>query len=379
MRRIYLDNASTSWPKAPGIGEAMDQFLTLSGSNIGRGGYAESYDAEEKVLETREKVAELLGGDKSENVIFTLNATEAMNFAIKGLFTREDHLLVSSMEHNAVMRPLTEEGIPYTKIPSDKEGHLLLSKMDALLTNKTKGIIVNAASNVSGTIQPIEEIADYAMKHHLLFVIDGAQAIPHVPLNLSGLNAAAIIFAGHKGLLGPQGTGGLMLGEEAAGIIKPVISGGTGSMSDSLTMPQFFPDRLEAGTMNIPGIIALGVALDYLKENEKRLKDNEHKRAEELLEGFSMIPGIIIPDPNIGEKRTPVVSIDIPAMDNADVAATLAGKYGIETRVGLHCAPEAHKALGTFPKGTIRFSPSGFTTKEETEETIKAIKEILHA
>lgn len=378
MRRVYLDNGSTSWPKAPGIGDTIKKFLETNGSNIGRGGYREAYETEDAVGEVRDALARLCGyAGHPECVAFTMNVTMALNFLIKGLLTPEDHVLVSSMEHNAVMRPLVQEGIPFTRIPADREGHMETARLEELVTPRTKAIICSAASNVSGTIQPLEILGSFARRHHLLFLIDAAQGLPFLDIGLEDLGASAIAFTGHKGLLGPQGIGGMVLRDDLARTIDPLVAGGTGSASDSEHIPPYLPDRLEAGTPNLPGIMALGTALTYVERRKQEIREEETRTCRALLEGLTAIPGIAIVGPKGMEGRVPVVSIDVPKRDNADVADVLAARYGIETRVGLHCAPSAHKTLGTFPKGTIRFSPGPFTTMEEIAYTIAALREIM--
>lgn len=377
MRRIYLDNASTSWPKALGVGETICTFLNENGSNINRGSYEDAFATEERILNVRQQIAALFGCKDPRFVSFTLNVTEALNFLIKGLLHPGDHILVSSMEHNAVMRPLVQSGISFSRIPSDHEGHMLLESVEGLILPSTKAMLTTAASNVSGTIQPVGELSQIARKHHLLFLVDTAQAVPF--LDLSGLKADAFAWTGHKGLLGPQGVGGMVLSEEIANKMDPLVSGGTGSFSDRETIPAILPDKLEAGTQNLPGILALGTALSYLEQRHQVLHDAEEATATLLLDGLAGINGIRLAGPRTMEGRVPVFSIDVPGKDIADVAFTLSQRYGIETRVGLHCAPIAHKTLGTFPHGTLRFSPGPFTTEEEITITLDALKEILHA
>ena len=372
--RIYLDNGSTSWPKAPGIGDTIRNFLEQNGSNIGRGGYDEAYTTEAMIGEVRNKLAKMAGDEHHpECVTFTLNVTEALNFLIKGLFSPKDHVLVSSMEHNAVMRPLVQSHTRFSRIPADQEGRMRIDAVERLITPTTKAIITTAASNVCGTIQPLARLKEIAKEHHLLLIIDAAQGLPY--LDMKGLEADAIAFTGHKGLLGPQGVGGMILTPQLAHAIDPLVSGGTGSMSDSEQIPPYLPDRLEAGTQNLPGILALGTALDYLAQHAEELKTNEQARTQELLEGLKKIPQLAIIGPKTMEERVPIISIDVPGKDNADIADLLA-QQGIETRVGLHCAPIAHKTLGTFPRGTIRFAPGPFTSKEDIETTLQELKDI---
>ncbi|MFA6844751.1 MAG: aminotransferase class V-fold PLP-dependent enzyme [Sphaerochaetaceae bacterium] len=376
MQRIYLDNACTSWPKAPHLGEVMTSFFENNGSNINRGDYKSAYGTSLAVDQVRDQLGLLFGSSKSNCISFTLNVTEALNFLIKGMFTIKDHVLVSSMEHNAVMRPLVQSNIPFSRIPSDRDGHMLLDSVPSLIRKNTKAIIMTAASNVCGTIQPYRELCEIAKEHNLLFFLDSAQAAPYVPLKLEEYGFDAIAFTGHKGLLGPQGVGGLVLSEAVAHSLNPLISGGTGSASDSEEVPPYLPDRMEAGTQNIPGILALGSAMDFLTKHQPELQENERLRGEELLEGMKGIRNMHICGPQDIREMVPVISVDFPFSDNAEIAYLLSNRYGIETRVGLHCSPSAHKSLGTFPKGTIRFSPGPFTKKDEIDTTIRALKEV---
>ncbi|MCR5732278.1 MAG: aminotransferase class V-fold PLP-dependent enzyme [Sphaerochaetaceae bacterium] len=374
-RRIYLDNSSTSWPKAPGIGDVIKTYLEENGSNTNRGTYQEAFSVMENLLETREELASFFNTKHSENVVFTMNVTQAINFVIKGYFTKEDHVIVSSLEHNAVMRPLVQCGIPFSRIPADRDGNMDISAVPSLITERTKAIIVTGISNVCGVIHPLDALSEIAKKHKLLFIVDGAQSLPYFPITLD--MADAILFTGHKGFLGPQGVGGMVLSSFLAENLDPLISGGTGSMSDSEEIPPFMPDRFESGTQNLPGLIGFGSALSYVLKNREGLKKNELLQTERLLEGLKSIDKIRIVGPSCIEKRGAVISIDAIDKDNAVIADILSREFGIETRVGLHCAPNAHKTLGTFPHGTIRFSPGPFTKEEDIDDTLTALRELF--
>ena len=323
-------------------------------------------------------ISSLYSYNHSECVAFTRNVTEALNWIIKGLFTSSDHIIVSSNEHNAVMRPLNETGIRFTRIPSDRKGYNDYSSIEELLTNDTKGIIINAAGNVSGAIQDLSIPAEFAAKHHLLLIIDTAQASPYVDINMEELGAAAIGFTGHKGFLGPDGTGGMMLRRDVAERIQPLIAGGTGSESDSEDVPHTLPERLSPGTENMTGLTGLECAMRYslatLKENHERAM----QMTERLYEGLERIDGIEIKGPGINERRCSVISISSDRKDISEIASLLLNRGGIETRVGLHCAPSAHRSLGTFPSGTLRFSPGPFTSEDEIDHTLSILKEIMN-
>ena len=377
MNRIYLDNAATSFPKAPGLGKALAEYIENGVVNPNRTESALSYRAFDVSYALREHISSLYNYPHPECIAFTRNITEALNWLIKGLLGRQDHVIVSSNEHNAVMRPLRQMGIDYSIIPSSSHGFNDYSSLPSLIKPNTRAIIINAAGNVSGAIQDLETPAEYAKNHNLLFIIDSAQASPFVEIDMEKLNASAVAFTGHKGLLGPQGIGGAIIRKELALSIAPLISGGTGSRSDSEDVPDLLPDRLNPGTDNMPGIIGLEHSLSYISKNLSSLYDNEREMTKMLIEGLYKINGIILFGAGLEENRTNVVSIETEGIDEAEVSALLLERGGIETRVGLHCSPSSHKTLGTFPRGTLRFSPGPFTTKDEINYTLTLLKEIM--
>ena len=377
MNRIYLDNAATSFPKAPGLGRALAEYIENGVVNPNRTESALSYRAFDVSYALREHISSLYNYPHPECIAFTRNITEALNWLIKGLLEKQDHVIVSSNEHNAVMRPLRQMGIDYSIIPSSSHGFNDYSSLPSLIKPNTRAIIINAAGNVSGAIQDLETPAEYAKNHNLLFIIDSAQASPFVEIDMEKLNASAVAFTGHKGLLGPQGIGGAIIRKELALSIAPLISGGTGSRSDSEDVPDLLPDRLNPGTDNMPGIIGLEHSLSYISKNLSSLYDNEREMTKMLIEGLYKINGIILFGAGLEENRTNVVSIETEGIDEAEVSALLLERGGIETRVGLHCSPSSHKTLGTFPRGTLRFSPGPFTTKDEINYTLTLLKEIM--
>ena len=377
MNRIYLDNAATSFPKAPGLGKALAEYIENGVVNPNRTESALSYRAFDVSYALREHISSLYNYPHPECIAFTRNITEALNWLIKGLLEKQDHVIVSSNEHNAVMRPRRQMGIDYSIIPSSSHGFNDYSSLPSLIKPNTRAIIINAAGNVSGAIQDLETPAEYAKNHNLLFIIDSAQASPFVEIDMEKLNASAVAFTGHKGLLGPQGIGGAIIRKELALSIAPLISGGTGSRSDSEDVPDLLPDRLNPGTDNMPGIIGLEHSLSYISKNLSSLYDNEREMTKMLIEGLYKINGIILFGAGLEENRTNVVSIETEGIDEAEVSALLLERGGIETRVGLHCSPASHKTLGTFPRGTLRFSPGPFTTKDEINYTLTLLKEIM--
>lgn len=383
--RIYFDQASTSFPKAPGVAKAMYAYLTSLGTNVNRGCYEDAYAAEETVFNTRKLLAQLFHFPLTKNVILTGNITQSLNMLLKGLLRPGDHVLVSSMEHNAVMRPLVQlsrDGISFDRIPCRRDGTMILEQAEAMIRPSTKAIITLHASNVCGTHMPLAELGDICRRHHLFFLADTAQTAGIFPLDMEQLHIDGLAFTGHKGLRGPQGTGGFLISGQLADQMEPLISGGTGSVSHTEEVPSFVPDRFEPGTPNLPGIFGLHAALKELTPLSM-----EQIRTKELsLTGY-FLEKLMELDPSekhiriIGRKdlsmRSAVVSIQTLDEDMASVAWHLDHDYHIMTRVGLHCAPNAHKTLGTYPAGTIRFSFGPQNTNNEIDFCIRALKEIL--
>lgn len=377
---IYFDNGSTSFPKAPGVAEAVGEFLQNGAFNINRGNYQEAYDLEEKVLETREMLLSLFHAEKHAEVIFTPGITYSLNYFIKGFLKPGSHVLVSGMEHNAVVRPLKqleEEGIEWEIVAADGKGKVKAADFAGAIKENTRAVIVNHASNVCGTVAPIREIGKICREKGVVFVVDTAQSAGTLDIDFENDFIDFLAFTGHKGLLGPQGIGGFLIRKELAERITPLIAGGTGSISDQLEMPAFLPDRFESGTMNLPGIIGLYAALKYLQE--KGIEKIHEKKMEltayflNQVKEFSEIRIVGIPE---NEGRVAVVSLDFLGRDNGMVAFDLENMYGIMTRVGLHCAPVAHQMLGTYPQGTVRFAFSTWNTQEEIDACIRAFHDM---
>ncbi len=378
MKRIYLDNAATSFPKAPGIGDVIKTFLEKDCTNINRTSGAGEFPIFDRLYGLRQDMARMLNLSTPESVCFSSGVTESLNLIIKGLFTKDDHVIVSSCEHNSVMRPLVQLGIPFSRIPCDTQGYILTEEIEKLIRPNTKAMVICAAGNVTGAVQDIKIIARIAESHSLMLFLDAAQAIPFVDIDMEKEHIAGVVFSGHKGLLGPEGTGGIALRKDIAMDLQPLVNGGTGSQSDSEDVPTTLPDRLEAGTQNIPGLLALAHSVQYIKANREQLKENEEAMTALLYNGLAEIDGISIVGAPLDRPRTSVISVTSDKKDIAEIAAILSDSYGIETRVGMHCSPSSHKALGTFPIGTLRFSPGPFTTREQIQATLKAIKEIIN-
>ena len=388
MPGIYLDQAATAFPKAPGTTEAVCRYMTDCGCNVGRGGYAGAYAAEEMVYDTRVLLCRLFGGHGAaadpKNAVFTKNITESLNILIKGLLRPGDHVLVSAMEHNAVMRPLVQlgkQGVRFTRIPCADDGSMDPADIEARIEPDTKALIMLHASNVCGTVLPAAEAGTVCRARGIRFILDTAQTAGILPVDMEAAGADAVAFTGHKGLLGPQGTGGFLIREEMAAELDPLITGGTGSISHTEEIPDFLPDRFEAGTLNLPGIAGLRAALTWLlAQPEGSILAHELALTERFLRNIAPLEeeGLLrIAGKHGTAGRTGVVSVVPLHTDPAELAFRLDGEYGIATRVGLHCAPAAHRTLGTWPGGTVRFSFGAFNTGAEADEAAEAVGKIL--
>lgn len=383
--KIYFDNACTSFPKPADVSAAMVEYMNNIGVNINRGCYNSAYSVEETVFETRELLCDMFHGSDSKNVVFTSNVTEALNFAIKGLLKSGDHVLVSSMEHNAVMRPLTqlaEQGVTFDRIICDADGTLDANDIESMIKANTKAIIMLHGSNVCGTLLPIKEVGSICKKNKLFFIVDSAQTAGVFPINMEEMNIDILCFTGHKGLLGPQGIGGLILKERMIDILTPLISGGTGSISHTEEIPTFMPDRFEAGTPNLPGIIGLNASLKWIQgygmnQIQTHELDLTSHMLEELIELEKKTGLIRIIGKRDITNRGGVISITTLQHELSEVAYALDTQFDIMTRVGLHCAPSAHKTLGTYPTGTLRFSFGINNTHDEIDRTMDALKQII--
>lgn len=396
---IYLDNACTSFPKPQCVYDAVYEYMTSFGSNINRGCYKRAYSLEEMVFTTREKLCQLFNGPDARNVIFTRGITESLNIVIKGFLKEGDHVIVSPYEHNAVMRPLNgliRSGcnISFDRIPVLNDGNLNMSEIYKLKRDNTKAVIINHASNVSGQVFQLEEIGNICNELGLKLIVDSAQTAGSIDIDMKKMHIDALTFTGHKGLMATQGIGGMIMTDEMAGLTTPFIEGGTGSISDKEITPEYMPDKFEAGTLNLPGIAGLNAALKWLNEvGTGAIHHKELLLRNRFLEGISELEkqGKIcivriqngrngqneLNEPNGYAEYTGTVSIRCLLKDNSSVATALDDAYGIMTRVGLHCSPAAHRTLGTYPEGTIRFSFGYFNTYEEVDRAVCALMEIL--
>lgn len=394
MNKIYFDNASTSFPKPPEVVTAITDYLSNIGCNINRGCYSLAYQTEEMVFECRELLNELFHGPDPRSVIFTKNITESINVILKGFLKPGDHIIVSSMEHNAMMRPLVQleqQNVSFTRIQCDHDGVFPIEELPKAIQKNTKMVAILHASNVCGTVMPLQEIGTICREHNIKFLVDSAQTAGILSIDMKSMHIDALTFTGHKGLLGPQGIGGFLLTDEMSSLITPLLAGGTGSISHTEEIPSFLPDRFEAGTLNIPGIMGLRASLLWLKEREiDCISHHELSLTNHFLESLQntelhkKIRLVGLPSIEKAFKaqfdwnRIGVVSIQPYEMDAAELAYQLDSQYHILTRVGLHCAPSAHKTLGTFPEGTIRFSFGWNNTIQEIDYAIEALIKLLH-
>lgn len=379
---IYFDNAATSWTKPDCVIAAMKDYMTNVGANPGRSGHRLSIEAGRIVYHARENIAELFKCEDPMRVIFCSNATDALNLGIRGLLRKGDHAVTGSMEHNSVMRPLRDlerVGIDITVVGSDGAGFLDPNDIREAVERKTKLIVINHASNVVGSIAPVREIGKIARDEGILFMTDTAQTAGCVPIDMKRDNIDLLAFTGHKGLMGPQGTGGLVIGDSVD--IKDIgrmKSGGTGSRSEFEIHPDFLPDRYESGTMNTPGLAGLAAGVDFVLE---RSVDAIHEKnlslSRRFLQGIRDIDGLNLYGGLNPKRQTSTFSFTVKNASNSDIGLLLDDEYDIMARVGLHCAPTAHRTIGTFPAGTVRFGMGYFNRSEEVDIAIEALGELV--
>lgn len=379
---IYIDNAATSWPKPESVLQAMDEFLRDSGGNPGRGGHSMAIAASKVIDETRLLLARLINAADKDRVIFTLNCTDSLNMGLKGLLRPGDHVITSSIEHNSVVRPLRkleQLGVRVTRLsPRSGSGFVSPQDIEKAVTGETRLAVMTHASNVNGVIQPIEEYGLIARRYNLIFMVDAAQTAGRYPLDVQANNIDLLAFSGHKGLLGPPGTGVLYIGERVD--LDSLREGGTGSHSEQEEQPTDLPYKFESGTANTVGIAGLGAGLKFIfREGMEKILTHEESLAARLLEGLSQTPGVTVHAAKDGKKQAPIISFTIDGAEPGEVGAILDQAFDIKVRTGLHCAPAAHKTLGTFPLGTVRLSPGYFNTIEEIELIVKAIERIAQS
>ena len=380
MHTVYLDNAATSFPKPPAVGARMREYVDEVGATVSRGSYEAAQQAELVTLRLRQRLCALFGFADPSHVILTPGNTWGLNMLLLGALRPGDHALVSTMEHNAVMRPLTQlakRGVSFDRIPCDAEGRLQTGRVQAMLRSNTRLVLLAHASNVSGTVQDAAAVGEICAARGIPFALDAAQTAGHIPLDFAALHLSALSVPAHKGLMGPQGIGALLLRPDFAKTLEPLVSGGTGSVSDSEDIPLYLPDRFEPGTPNLPGIYGWEAALAYLESvTVEAAAAHDRALSERFLIGLRDMPGVALIGPDTAEGRVGVFSLDFPGKDNAEITARLEEDFGILTRCGLHCAPNAHRTLGTFPRGTVRLSLGWFNTEADIDRALQAVKAV---
>ncbi len=379
---IYLDNAATSFPKPPAVMQAMANFLEHAGGNPGRSGHRLSVEAGRIVYDAREAIADLFHAPDPLRIIFTLNATHALNIVLRGLLHPGDRVVTTSMEHNAVMRPLRaleRTGVQVVVVPCASDGALNLEAMQTALRTHTRLVVTTHASNVTGTMMPAAEISEIAHRAGALFLLDTAQTAGVVPIDMQTLGVDLLAFTGHKGLQGPPGTGGLILNDPVdAVIIEPLMRGGTGSASEFEEQPEFLPDKFESGTPNGVGIAGLGAGVRCVLEvGVAAIRAHENELTRTLIDGLLAIPGITLHGLRGTCQRVSTISFTVANKRVSEIGMRLDEEFGVLCRVGLHCAPAAHRTMGTFPEGTIRFAPGMWTTLNEIREVIRAVEQVV--
>lgn len=377
----YFDNAASSWPKPPQVIKAMMEAVEQYGANPGRGSHQMAVKASRILFETRMHIAKLIGISDPNHISFAYNTTMALNQAIKGYVRAGDHVICTNMEHNSVRRPLeylkSKEGVQLTYIAATQAGTIDEKELQQAFQKNTRLIVCNHSSNLLGSILDIETIASIAHQHGVAVLVDGAQTLGSYPLNVEQLGIDMLAFPGHKGLLGPQGTGGLYVSPKIE--LEPYIHGGTGSQSEEIGQPSVRPDKYEAGTQNTPGIAGLNEGVKFiLNETVDKIHTKEWTLTQQLMQGLSNIDGVSVLGPPPGASRTGIVSFTLHNMDSAQVAYELDREYNIAVRAGYHCTPLAHEAAGTLDSGAVRASVGYFTTSEEVEILISAMREIVN-
>ena len=374
---IYLDNAATTMRKPEQVIQAVVQAMTSLG-NAGRGANEASLSAARVIYDTREKLCRFFHGENPRQIVFTNNSTESLNIAIKGLLETGDHVITTMLEHNSVLRPLYEmekKGAALTIIKADRQGRFSLDEMEGAIRPETKMIVCTNGSNLTGNYIDISQVGEIARRHGLLFVVDASQTAGVFPIDVQNMNVDVLCFTGHKGMLGPQGTGGMYVREGLE--IKPLKSGGSGVQTYSKTHPREMPTALEAGTLNGHGIAGLRAAVEYIEETGiDTIRAREQALMWRFYEGVKDIPNVTIYGDFSGKERCAIVALNIGDYDSSEVSDALLTEYQISTRPGGHCAPLMHEALGTVEQGAVRFSFAHYNTEEEVDFAIKAVREL---
>jgi cysteine desulfurase family protein len=380
---IYLDNAATTWPKPPEVLKAIAYVLEQAGGNPGRSGHRLSIAAARVIYDAREDIAQLFNSEP-ERVIFTENVTYALNLSIYGILKPGDHVVTSSMEHNSVMRPLRDlekKGVKLTVVQSKGDGTVNPVEFAKAITTATRLVVLIHASNVTGVIMPVAEVAKIAHRAGAMILVDAAQSAGVLPIDIQAMDIDLLGFTGHKGPLGPTGTGALIIGKNVdTKQIDPLVRGGTGSQSEKQEQPEFLPDKFESGTSNAVGIAGLGAGIRAVKEKGvQSIWEHEKNLVQVLREGLSVIKGVKLCCPAMPFESVGIVSFTVQGKTVSEIGQRLDEEYDIMTRVGLHCAPAAHQTIGTFPQGTVRLAPGIFTTMDEIKQALKAIEKVVRS
>jgi len=381
LKMIYFDNAATSWPKPPGVAEAMVHFIDDVGANPGRSAHRLAVESGRIVYGAREAVAGLFNAPDPLRVVFGPNVTEALNLALRGLLRPGDHVVTSSMEHNSMMRPLRaleRQGVGVTVVPCSAEGFLDPADVAAALRPNTVLIALNHASNVVGTLLPVAEVAGVARDRGLILLVDAAQTGGAYPIDVQADGVDLLAFTGHKSLYGPMGTGGLIVGERVdVARMEPLKRGGTGSRSEQEEQPDFLPDMCESGTPNAVGLAGLEASVRWvLERGVAAIRAHEVALARRLIDGLMDVPGMTVYGGLDAERQTATVSFNVAGMAPSEVGLRLDENHGIMCRVGLHCAPAAHRTIGTFPVGTVRFGLGALNTVDEVDAAVAAVEQL---
>lgn len=378
---VYLDNASTSFPKPKTVSDSIYNYLTNIGGNPGRSNHSNALESNRYLFLARETIANFFNFNKIENVIFTNNITSSLNTLVNGILKPGDHVITSSMEHNSVIRPLYNLketiGIDLEIVSAKSNGIIDIDSISKAIKNNTKLVIITHSSNITGSIQPIQKIGELCKKHNIFFILDSAQSAGVLEVDFKELNLNALAFTGHKSLLGPQGIGGFIIDDKLNEICNPYILGGTGSLSHSLLQPDFLPDKFESGTLNIPGIIGLYEGIKFIeKEGLNTIYEHNAYLRSYLINEISNMNNFTIHGDLNPSNGTSCISITNSKLDVSELSFILDSDYGISNRSGLHCAPLAHKTIGTYPNGTVRLSLGYFNTLEEIKYTVDSLNKI---
>ena len=376
--KVYLDNASTTFPKPKVVADSIYNYLVNVGGNANRSNHQNALESNREIFTARERIAKFFNYDKIENVIFTNNITASLNTLIKGSLRVGDHVITSSIEHNSVIRPLIwckeNLNIEIDFVKANSNGFINPNDIENFIKSNTKLVVITHASNVVGTIQPIKEVGEICKKHGIFFIVDTAQSAGTVPIDFKEINASALAFTGHKSLLGPQGIGGFIIDDDLNEICKPLLQGGTGSLSHEIHQPNFMPDKFESGTLNIPGIVGLSNSIEFInKVGIQNIKEKNSKLYKKLLNGLLDIKSYNVYGDITGNNATTSLSFNLKGVDTSELSFYLES-YGISNRSGLHCAPMCHETIGTFPSGTVRLSISYFNTEEDIDYALSILK-----